>query len=744
MSRTLRFVALLLLFLLAIVFSFKQLIEPDLWWQLRTGEWIFQTKSIPHADPFSFTYTNTPWQNIKWGYEIIIAGLSNTLGVEMLMLLQVVCSCLLVYLLLKFTKLLAPETPQSIVYFIIGLSFIAFEYRITGRSESISQVLFLIVCYLLLAFRYNPTRHIWWVPAIMMCWANLHEAFAMGLVALFLFTVTVWVEALYTHTQTKQQAFKYTQVSGLSLLAICVNPNHIHILLKPFEFAGQVYQNKYTSELSTYAQPLFWTKEAWITLSLFVGICIITVLRFVVSKSSSRKWARLNEILPLPYVAFLIVLVYIASTGHRNIVFATLVFIPLFVAHTGWLLSFLKVKINDSVMFAVSILVFALLYITIVTNRYYAYWNSTNKYGLEIPAQATPIGAANFLEANHLLHKPIFSDYLSSSYLMWRLQPEFKTFIDLRDLDIFPMEHFDRFTQILSNPTAFEQTDSQYHFQSVVLLNLPQMQPLHAYLYSHPNFHLVYLDALCCVYSKDSMLKPIQTYSNLSVTTPSAGAYWLSKLLNPGYVVNNLGAMDQAYPAAEYFYSVYDWSLTKQYAQLSIKQGNQPYKGLVMLGQVAYQQALADTTQYRVAKIDSAIYYMQQALSANPDYVPALIDLGTLSYQNQQYKSALNYLEKACDLEPQNLAAHNGAAEVYKIMAGTNNTPKYLEKAIEHFIEADYISPHNPEIMLNLGFLYYRLKDCNKAVPYLEQILNYPKLTDTQRARAKEAIQKCN
>lgn len=744
MSKTLRLVTLVLLFLLAIAFSLKQLIEPDLWWQLRTGEWMLQTRSIPHADSFSFTYTNAPWQNIKWGYELLIAGLSYTLGVEMLMILQVVCSCVLVFLLLKLTKVLSPQTPQSIAYLITGLSLIAIEYRISGRSESISQLLFVLILYILMLHRNNPTLHIWWIPFVMMCWGNLHEAYGMGLVVLLLFAATTWLEALYTKTQTKQQALTYSKILAVSLVALCANPYHIHILLKPLEVANQVYQNKYTSELSTFTQALFWTKEAWIFLTLLTITLILAGIRFWVDKSKLPAWTRLNNIVPLPYAFLMLVLVYIASTGHRNIVFATLACVPLCIVNIAQLISFRKIKLNDALIYGITVFAFAFLYVSIVTNHYYTFWNSKHKYGLEVPAESTPIGAANFLETHNLLQKPVFSDYLSSSYLLWRLQPSFKTFIDLRDLEVFPVEHFNLFTQILANPRAFEKADSQYHFESVVLLTLPQMQTLHAHLYHHPSFRLVYVDALSCVYVKDTALIPVQAYSSLSTRVPSKWAYYLSKCLNPWYVPNNLLTLDQAYPAAEYFYSVNDWNLTRQYAQTSISHGTQPCKGLVLLAQVAYQQALSDTTLQRLLRMDSAAAYLQQALSSNPEYVPALLDMGIVSFQNQQYKSALNYLEKACDLDPLNLQAHTAAAEVYKAMAGTNNTRAPLEKAIHHFLKAASVNPNNPEIILNLGFLYYRLNDCDKATPYLEQIVDYENITELQRSRAREALQKCN
>ncbi len=65
-----------------------------------------------------------------------------------------------------------------------------------------------------------------------LCIPNLHEAFGIGLVVLSLFTIASWIETLYTHTQSKQYAIKHTQILAAGLAAICINPNHIHLLLK--------------------------------------------------------------------------------------------------------------------------------------------------------------------------------------------------------------------------------------------------------------------------------------------------------------------------------------------------------------------------------------------------------------------------------------------------------------------------------------------------------------------------------
>jgi hypothetical protein len=76
------------------------------------------------------------------------------------------------------------------------------------------------------------------------------------------------------------------------------------------------------------------------------------------------------------------------------------------------------------------------LYLSVTTNSFYNAFLPNETYGIGINSSKNPVGASAFIKENHL-NGPAFSDYLISSYLLWSLQPDFKTFIDLRDLDVF-------------------------------------------------------------------------------------------------------------------------------------------------------------------------------------------------------------------------------------------------------------------------------------------------------------------
>ena len=53
--------AYFLLFVTATVLCLRLVHEPDLWWQLRTGEYILENKTVPDVDVFSYTYEGKPW-----------------------------------------------------------------------------------------------------------------------------------------------------------------------------------------------------------------------------------------------------------------------------------------------------------------------------------------------------------------------------------------------------------------------------------------------------------------------------------------------------------------------------------------------------------------------------------------------------------------------------------------------------------------------------------------------------------
>jgi len=63
------FYGLVLLFGL-LAMTARNAIDPDLWWHLRAGQWIVETRAVPHFDPFSFTRAGHAWVAHEWLSEV--------------------------------------------------------------------------------------------------------------------------------------------------------------------------------------------------------------------------------------------------------------------------------------------------------------------------------------------------------------------------------------------------------------------------------------------------------------------------------------------------------------------------------------------------------------------------------------------------------------------------------------------------------------------------------------------------
>src|SRR5258708_54810 len=52
----------------------------DIWWHLRTGEWILQHHAVPHTDPFSSSGAGKPWSAYSWLFELLVLQLFQRVG----------------------------------------------------------------------------------------------------------------------------------------------------------------------------------------------------------------------------------------------------------------------------------------------------------------------------------------------------------------------------------------------------------------------------------------------------------------------------------------------------------------------------------------------------------------------------------------------------------------------------------------------------------------------------------------
>jgi len=759
--------------------SIKSFREPDLWWQIRTGQWILQHHGVPHQDVFSYTMAGVEWINIKWGFEVLAAMVSNLSGPESIFILQAIVNCLLVFFLLKLSitfiqkpvanyipERLPPSGGGGAFIFSAAISFIIFfigtDYRMIGRPEMVSHLMTVVFLFILEKYRQSPSKQIYFLIPLQMLWANLHEAYGIGLVILVIYTVSAIIQRpsniKIVAEGRKNLLPKLFYITVACTAAVVVNPNGIKLLTRPLNIMSQVYENKYTTELLSFTSYNWWKKEAWIALTLF--IISISALFFIKLPDSKDGWQRrILKKLANGYTLVVLAFLCLGMAAYRNLIFLSLVCFPVF--HSALFNIFkkwldgnkstfsdheLRHSNRSKYLFLASIGSLLSFYVLIVSNKYYEFTKSRDRFGLEVLSNFNPVGASEFIEKNHLKGKKCFSDYLTSSYLLWKLQPDFKTFIDLRDLDIFPKEHFEKFFNAANFPGGFYRLDSAEHFDYAVLYQ-SQFMPLHAYLYNDSIYALKYVDAVAAVYQKTDSFTKEDIFSNCKPVEPGLFARAINKILNPLYHSFDYSTIDSDYIAASYYINTNRLELALKRAQ-GISTGGRAYEGYELMGQIYHRYSRFDKSEEKSKSYqDSSEQYFTKSLLLKKDYSPSLLGLATIFFEKENYFGALKNAGKCLSVDDRYTEAHIISAESYKAMLSRNvnsaNQNKYLNQMLDHYLVANSLNPGNPGIEANIGFCYFRLSNCSKAKDYLIPVKGNRNLSDQERSAIHDCLKQC-
>ena len=168
--------------------------DPDVWWHLRTGEWIAQHHALPHVDYYSAPNAGKPWQPYSWLFELLVFkcfqrfGLVGIVGYTASMLLAIGVASWHLVKRLQSDFILAVLLSATACYALLRLY--------TPRPWLFTIVFFVLELDILMhARKTGRMRELLWLPVIFALWSNLHIQFIDGLAVLGL----ALAEALLSH-----------------------------------------------------------------------------------------------------------------------------------------------------------------------------------------------------------------------------------------------------------------------------------------------------------------------------------------------------------------------------------------------------------------------------------------------------------------------------------------------------------------------------------------------------------------
>jgi hypothetical protein len=259
-----------LLSLLVFTFAFLMAVEKvhnnDIWWHLKTGQWIIENGKIPVTDPFTFTIPEAAWTPHYWLSDVLFAAVFRVSGLGGLILFKaliVAAGFFIIYRLMisqGINVLVAAAVVMPAVF--IG------HFRFLLRPHVFMFLLSAAFFGILSAGGRQRNLKLLWLLPLMLLWVNLHASFFLGLVLAGCLLADKLLTTGYRRLKKKDATAKwpaflmlvFALLGGITLL----NPFGTHLLrwiaadfaLKSISYTFQVEEHM---ALTWGEHPLWWS-----------------------------------------------------------------------------------------------------------------------------------------------------------------------------------------------------------------------------------------------------------------------------------------------------------------------------------------------------------------------------------------------------------------------------------------------------------------------------------------------------
>lgn len=241
--------------------------DPDVWWHLRTGEWIAQHHAVPQTDPFTSFGAGKRWEAYSWLFELLIFGAYQWLGLAGIVAFTTAMAAAIAAALHGMLRRLQGDFSFAVALTGVGIYSLVRLY--TPRPWLFTILFFVLELDLLLqARRTGRMRLLLWLPALFALWANVHIQFIDGLVVLALAAGESLLAVRWSRIETRLQPGWLCGISLACVLAPLANPYGWRIYQAAYELATQPGVLNQVSELS--AIP-FRHLDDWLVLSLVLA-----------------------------------------------------------------------------------------------------------------------------------------------------------------------------------------------------------------------------------------------------------------------------------------------------------------------------------------------------------------------------------------------------------------------------------------------------------------------------------------
>ncbi len=454
--------------------------DPDLWWHLRTGQWIVQHHIVPATDQFSAFGIDKPWVAYSWLFEVLLYAVYTAGGLTGLLIFKLLLVVSITAAAYRLVSKLQPDFTWQALTTSAAMMSMAGLY--TPRPWLFTILLFTSELDALFAYRSDgQTRHLYVLPALFLFWVNLHVQFVYGLFVLFLFAIEP--------SLSRKLALRIPQIRPVTLpstplwivtvacaATTLVNPYGIRLYSVVFEFMSQraVYRNVTELQSLSFRQ-----------LPDYLLLAMLLAAVFAIAWTRRAEWL---------YQLLLITGAVLGFRSCRDVWF-------LAVASAAVLALCLPARPNGQYVttrgerLGIGIAVVAAL------TSILAFRGFSGAILEKQVAEALPAKAAEFISLRGL-PGPLFNDYNWGGYLIWKL-PALPVSIDGRT-----NVHGDHRVERSVETWAGKDWVADPDLSSARLVVGPVDAPLAEILRFVPDYQVVYEDKITVVFVRNRPAEP--------------------------------------------------------------------------------------------------------------------------------------------------------------------------------------------------------------------------------------------
>lgn len=422
---------LLAAILLLGIFS-PEIADSDFWWHLKTGQYIVERHALPTPDPFAFTTASahdtypgestTRYFNLthEWLAQVAMYLVYRAGGFGGIVLWRAA-------MLAAFCALAGWVAYRRTGGYYRALAAAFLAASVVAGFANDRPYLFTFVFLAATLAIVESRRLLWLLPPLFVVWANCHGGFFLGWIVVACYALEAWV---------RKRELRLAMAAAICIAVSGLNPNGFHVFGVLLDYRRSFLQSK----LLEWAPAPLWP-PTWFSGLLVAAACLLL-----------WSWRRVRLSDWLLFAAFAAA----ALTAGRNMFLIGFLAPVLIAVYAPW-----KKAVPRIAVYGIAVLLAAGIAGGAVRGSFFQ---------LRAAEWRFPKGAADFLLA-HNISQPMFNTYEFGGYLMWRLWPRERVFIDGRALS---ESVFRDYARILYNHDdgdgrAAPQLLDQYGIQVIVM-----------------------------------------------------------------------------------------------------------------------------------------------------------------------------------------------------------------------------------------------------------------------------------